>query len=108
LRVLKTLELIGFFNEFKDGALLDFKLKKLPSFKVQSTDKEAYIKSYIAWATLLKDKKGDKTKITQERDKMKAIESQVEAPQIITLRKSAIEKLRANDNREKEMEEIEA
>jgi hypothetical protein len=103
LRVLKTLELIGFFNEFKDGALLDFKLKKL-----QSTDKEAYIKSYIAWATLLKDKKGDKTKITQERDRMKAIESQVEAPQIITLRKSAIEKLRANDNREKEMEEIEA
>lgn len=72
--MLKTLELIGFFNEFKDGALLDFKLKKL-----QPAEKEIYINSYISWATLLKDKKGDKAKIVLERDNMKTIESSVEA-----------------------------
>jgi hypothetical protein len=29
LRISKTLEMIGFFNEFKDGALTEFYLKKV-------------------------------------------------------------------------------
>jgi len=54
-RILKTIELIGFFNEFKDGVLRDF-------FKnLTSSEKNKYLNDYISLKQLQKlGKKLDK------------------------------------------------
>lgn len=41
MRILKTLEMIGFFNEFRDGALQDIMSRKL-----SNNEKEQYIDAY--------------------------------------------------------------
>jgi len=41
------LEIIGFFNEFKDGALNEFITRKL-----QPDEKKEYLKHYMAWRKL--------------------------------------------------------
>ena len=87
LRVLKTVELIGFFNEFKDGVLSQFEKRKL-----SSAEKSAYMVDYMAWVHLSRDKK-DSGKAKEKHQAMLQIEHQVHHRDIIAIRKTAIEKL---------------
>jgi hypothetical protein len=43
--MLRTLETIGFFNEFKEGALLEFYQKE----KKDPMDRDKYQKGYLSW-----------------------------------------------------------
>ena len=47
LRILKTLEIIGFFNEFKEGALAIFYQRK---FTREESD--SYLDNYSKWKSL--------------------------------------------------------
>jgi hypothetical protein len=66
LRVLRTVEVIGHFNEFKDGVLGDFRMRKLTA-----DEKKTYIDDYMAWLQLSRGKK----------DNNKARSSQIQAKQ---------------------------
>lgn len=69
LRVLRTVEVIGHFNEFKDGVLGDFRMKKLTA-----DEKKTYIDDYMAWLQLSRGKKdNDKAKSSQIEAKHEAM-----------------------------------
>ena len=89
IRVLRTLETIGFFNEFKEGALLEFYQKKIS--QDESTN---YQKDYLNWR-LLMDSKNQKDQDESQRlvDKMKKLEDQCSKEAIIELRNEAISKI---------------
>ena len=57
LRIMKTLETIGFFNEFKEGALALFHQKK-----ISVKESEEYIEHYVNWrdAELEEEQIGEK------------------------------------------------
>ena len=99
--MLKTVELIGFFNEFKDGVLSQFERRKL-----SAEEKSAYIDDYMAWVQLSRDKK-DKSKAKEKHQAMQQVEHQVHHQVIIAIRKSAIEKLSSKDRRQIELNDIE-
>ena len=66
LRVLRTVEVIGHFNEFNDGVLGDLLTRKLTA-----DEKTTYIANYTAWLQLSRGKK----------DNNKANSSQIQAKQ---------------------------
>ena len=92
LRVLRTVEVIGHFNEFKDGVLGDFCMRKLTA-----DDKKTYIDNYMAWLQLSRGKKdNDKAKSSQiqaKHEAMRQIEDEVHHDVIVVIRKSALGKL---------------
>ena len=103
LRVLRTVEVIGHFNEFKDGVLSDFLTRKLTA-----AEKTTYIDNYMAWLQLSREKEKEKKKDNDKTDSsqikakyeaMRQIEDQVHHDVIIVIRKSAIGKLQSEDGR---------
>lgn len=82
LRILKTLEIIGFFNEFKDGALNGFRTRKL-----LPDEKKEYLKWYTAWRPLEDSVKEQDVKTSKElREKMKKIENLTNDAELIAVR----------------------
>jgi hypothetical protein len=45
IRILKTLEIVGLYNEFNQGALCSFYTRKL-----SQDEKDSYLKNYLEWA----------------------------------------------------------
>lgn len=106
IRILKTLEIIGFFNEFTEGALAGFHSRRL-------TDDEAeeYLQLYQEWHCLVqepKPKEPQKRRIQALREDMLAIEKDVVAQtEIIDIRQVALKKIENQEGRVKELEELE-
>jgi len=76
------LEIIGFFNEFRDGALNEFITRKL-----QPDEKKEYLKYYTAWRTLEDSVKEQDVKTSEElREKMKKIEDLTNDAELIAVR----------------------
>lgn len=68
---MKTVEIIGFFNEFKDGALTKFKERKLTK-----EEKEDYLTEYVSWRCLEDSQKDtDIEKCKEHRENMKKHEA---------------------------------
>ena len=102
------MELIGFYNDFKEGVLTEFLKKDLTSEEVN-----LYINDYIGWRAISDDpKKMAKPEGFNQakfiRDRMKKIEESVDNTHIIKARKSGIEKIKHQDGRQKKLDEIEA
>ena len=76
------MEIIGFFNEFKDGALNEFITRKL-----KPDEKKEYLKYYIEWRTLEDSIKDQDIKTSKElREKMRKIENLTNDVELIAVR----------------------
>jgi hypothetical protein len=76
------LEIIGFFNEFKDGALHEFKTRKLTP-----DEKKEYLGYYVAWRALEDSLKDQDIKAAKElREKMRKIENLTNEAELIAAR----------------------
>jgi len=71
LRILKTLEIIGFYNEFKEGALID-----IYKYKMDDEESAAYIDNYLNWRSLEGNHK-EAEQAKYYRDLMREKENQV-------------------------------
>ena len=92
---MKSLELIGFFNEFKDGALVEFYKRNLTMDEVNQ-----YFKDYTKFKELERQKKPDPKELKEVRDRMIQIEKLVDYSQIVDVRKKALEGMRNSDQRQ--------
>jgi len=86
LRILKTIEIIGIFNEFNDGALVNFYVRRL---------EDAHIKEYIDWyqewhGIESSTSSADKQRAESLREEMLKIENLVVAEEIIEIRQVAL------------------
>ena len=102
LRILKTVEIIGFFNEFKDGALTKFKERKLTP-----QEKEAYLADYVSWCCLEDSQKdADIEKCKEHRENMRKVEALTNDTELIQLRNVGKKKYQTKQGRIKEKEDI--
>ena len=88
IRILKTLELVGFFNEYKDGILA-----KLLTQTLSDKEVKEYHNIYLDWKNLSVNKnptKGDLETIEYKRSELVEYEKKVYYPKIIDIRKLAI------------------
>jgi len=69
IRILKTLEIVGLFNEFNEGALASFNSRKLTT-----QEAEDYLIQYQEWHCICQDKKQEK-RAKFLRDQMLVIEN---------------------------------
>ena len=100
------MEIIGFFNEFKDGALNEFKTRKL-----RPDEKKEYLQYYTAWRNLddesIKPLKEQDLKTSKElREKMKKIEDLTNDAELIAVRQTGIQKLNTAKSEQKERDGI--
>jgi hypothetical protein len=102
LRILKTLEVIGLFNEFNQGALSVFYCKTLTK-----QEAEDYLTMYQEWHCICQDR--TQAKLAEKlREKMLRIEADVDcATQIIDIRNVAQKKIRTKDGHQKELDDLE-
>jgi hypothetical protein len=76
------LEIIGFFNEFRDGALNEFITRKL-----KPDEKKEYLNYYTAWRTLEDSVKDQDVKTFAElREQMRKIENLTNDAELIAVR----------------------
>lgn len=76
------MEIIGFFNEFRDGALNEFITRKL-----KPDEKKEYLNYYTAWRTLEDSVKDQDVKTFAElREQMRKIENLTNDAELIAVR----------------------
>ena len=95
LKILRVLEIIGFFNEFKEGALAKF-------YQNNFTSEEAleYEKMYSKWRALEESQKDVASEI---RAKMKGLEEDRDYEKIIEIRQKGVNKLKSRETKENDM-----
>jgi len=104
LRILKTLETIGFFNEFKEGALSVYYQKEIPVERAI-----AYINTYVLWREI--DESEDPTaKATASgyRQELKRLEDTTTYEYVEKLRQFGIQKYKDQLDKQKEVDGVNA
>ena len=103
LRVVKTLEIIGIFNEFNHGALFNFSIRRLEDVQIQK-----YMELYQEWNGVESSTvPAEKQRAEGLREEMLEIEKLVTAELIIEIRQVSCQRIQSEQSKQKEIEELE-
>ena len=83
--MLKTAEITGFYNEFKEGVLAKFYCAKL-----SSEEQKGYINDYKKWKKFYDEEKSEDPVAKNHRELMREVEDKVTDQLIIKLRGIAL------------------